>query len=37
VTPAGGNTGDPGSVVPGFTPDLRKFERRVTIAFLVKL
>jgi len=37
VTPPGGNTGPPGSLVPGFTPDLLKFERRFTIALLVKL
>jgi hypothetical protein len=37
VTPPGGNTGSPGSFVPGFTPDLRKFENRITIALLVKL
>jgi hypothetical protein len=37
VTPAGGNTGAPGSFVPGFAPDLRKYERRFTIALLVKL
>ncbi len=37
VTPPGGNTGPPGSFVPGFTPDLVKTEDRVTFAFLVKL
>jgi hypothetical protein len=37
VTPPGGNTGSPGSLVPGWTPDLRKYERRFTIAILVKL
>src|SRR5262249_34505696 len=37
VTPPGGNTGPPGSVVPGFTPDLRRTENRVTLALLVKL
>ncbi len=37
VTPLGGNTGPPGSFVPGFAPDLRKFENRFTIALLVKL
>jgi hypothetical protein len=36
VTPAGGNTGPPGSVVPGFTPDLVKAESRFTAALLVK-
>lgn len=37
VTPPGGNTGAPGSFVPGWTPDLRKYESRFTIALLVKL
>ncbi len=37
VTPPGGNVGSPGSLVPGWAPDLRKFERRFTIAVLVKL
>jgi hypothetical protein len=37
MTPSGGNTGPPGSVVPDFTPDLRKSENRLTFAFLVKL
>src|SRR5882724_6816358 len=36
VTPPGGNTGAPGSVVSGFTPDLQKRENRFTIAMLVK-
>jgi len=36
VTPAGGNTGSPGSVVDGFTPDLRKTENRFTAAILVR-
>lgn len=36
VTPAGGNTGPAGSFVPGFTPDLRNSENRMTAAFLVK-
>ena len=37
VTPPGGNTGAPGSFVPGWAPDLRKYENRFTIALLVKL
>jgi hypothetical protein len=37
VTPPGGNTGPAGSLVPGFTPDLRHSESRLTFAFLVKL
>jgi hypothetical protein len=36
VTPDGGNTGNPGALVPGFTPDLRKYENRITFALLVK-
>src|SRR5499433_2793909 len=37
VTPPGGNQGDPGSLVPGFSPDLVKNENRLTAALLVKL
>ncbi len=37
VTPPGGNTGPPGSLVAGFTPDLRKRETRLNVALLVKL
>jgi hypothetical protein len=36
VTPPGGNTGAPGSVVSGWSPDLRNSENRITGAFLVK-
>jgi hypothetical protein len=36
VTPPGGNQGPPGSVVAGFTPDLRKNENRLNMAILVK-
>ncbi|HEV2299123.1 MAG TPA: outer membrane beta-barrel protein [Candidatus Acidoferrales bacterium] len=36
VTPPGGNQGAPGSLVPGFTPDLRKFENRLNLSVLVK-
>jgi hypothetical protein len=36
VTPPGGNQGAPGSVVEGFTPDLRKTEDRLNFAILVK-
>ena len=36
VTPVGGNTGTPGVLVPGFTPDLRKDESRINLALLVK-
>ncbi len=35
ITPPGGNTGSPGSVVPGFTPDLRKTENRLDMALMV--
>ncbi len=37
VTPPGGNSGPPGSIVPGFSPDLRKAESRITAALLLKL
>ena len=37
ITPPGGNTGAPGSLVPGFVPDLRKRENRFNLALLVKL
>lgn len=37
VTPDGGNSGVSGSAVPGFTPDLRKNETRLTFALLIKL
>jgi hypothetical protein len=36
VTPPGGNTGAPGSLVDGFAPDLRKTENRFTAAILVR-
>jgi hypothetical protein len=36
VTPPGGNSGAPGSVVAGFQLDLRKSENRITVALLVK-
>jgi hypothetical protein len=36
VTPPGGNTGAPGSAVPGWTPDLVKDENRLDLAILVK-
>jgi hypothetical protein len=37
VTPTGGNTGNPASFVPGFTPDLQKAEDRVMFAILARL
>jgi hypothetical protein len=36
VTPPGGNTGAPGSVVAGYVPDLRRNENRLNMAILVK-
>jgi hypothetical protein len=36
ITPPGGNQGTPGSLVPGWTPDLRNSENRMTGAVLVK-
>ncbi len=36
ITPPGGNSGALGSIVPGWTPDLRKSENRLTLAFLLK-
>lgn len=36
VTPPGGNTGSPGSLVPGWAPDLRQSENRLNMAILVK-
>jgi hypothetical protein len=36
ITPPGGNTGLPGSVVTGWFPDLSKHENRFTLAILVK-
>lgn len=36
ITPPGGNQGAPGSLVPGWSPDLRDSENRMTGAVLVK-
>jgi hypothetical protein len=36
ITPPGGNTGPPGSLVKGFTPDLVKDENRLDLSILVK-
>jgi hypothetical protein len=36
ITPPGGNTGAPGSIVPGWSPDLVKDENRFDLAILVK-
>ena len=36
ITPLGGNSGTPGSMVAGFQPDLRNTEDRATMAILVK-
>jgi hypothetical protein len=35
-TGPGGNNGNPGQLIPGWTPDLRKYENRFTLAILVK-
>jgi hypothetical protein len=37
VTPPGGNQGSLGSDVPGWNPDLRKTEDRVSAAMMVRL
>lgn len=37
VTPPGGNQGAPGSLVPGWAPDLVKTENRLTIAMLLRM
>lgn len=37
ITPPGGNNAAPSLLVPGWTPDLRKYENRYTIAILVKM
>ena len=37
ITPPGGNTGAPGSMVQGFVPDLRRTETRLNLALLIKL
>lgn len=37
VTPPGGNQGNPGSEVAGWTPDLKTSEDRFTLALLVKI
>jgi hypothetical protein len=36
VTPPGGNNGNPGAIIPGWFPDLRKTEDRASMAILVK-
>jgi len=36
ITPAGGDQGAPGSLVEGFTPDLRKIQNTINMALLVK-
>ena len=36
VTPPGGNNGNPGALVSGWQPDLRRTEDRATMAILVK-
>ena len=35
ITPAGGNTGTPTAIIPGFTPDLRKTQNTLNMAIMV--
>jgi hypothetical protein len=37
MTPPGGNNGNPGAIVPGWSPDLRKQERRLIFSLMVHL
>ena len=37
ITPDGGNQGNPGSVVTGFSPDLKKYENRMQFVMMVRL
>jgi hypothetical protein len=37
VTPPTGNNGDPTTKIPGWSPDLRRMENRMTLAMLIKL
>lgn len=37
ITPPGGNSGAPGAAVPGWMPDLRPHETRMTAALLIKM
>ena len=37
VTPPGGNTGTPTTVVPGWSPDLSRTEDRITTAWMIRL
>jgi hypothetical protein len=37
ITPPGGNTGTPGTAVPGWNPDLSRIENRINLAMLVRL
>jgi hypothetical protein len=37
VTPPGGNQGNPGSVVTGWTPDLVQAENRITLAMMLRI
>ncbi|MDB4899594.1 MAG: hypothetical protein JWN53_1402, partial [Gemmatimonadetes bacterium] len=37
ITPVGGNSGPPGSLVDGFSPDLVQRETRINVALLVKM
>ena len=37
ITPPGGNTGDPGSTVAGWAPDLARSENRINLALLIHI
>jgi hypothetical protein len=37
VTPPGGNSGTPGTAIPGWAPDLTTHEGRIMFAMMVKL
>ncbi len=37
ITPTGGNNGTPGALVPGFEPDLARFENRINLAMMIRL
>jgi hypothetical protein len=37
VTPPGGNNGNPGELIPGWAPDLVKYENRMEIALMVRI
>lgn len=37
LTPPGGNTGTPNTAIPGWSPDLKQIEDRISIAMMVRL